>query len=71
MAGTPNGGRTLVLFEDKGAADFFERLRSELGLNRVTFEVGGGWTNTYELYEKLARQIDAMKHTGVSSSAAV
>ena len=53
-----NRQNTIVLFEDKGAADFFERLRPELGLEDVAFVVGGGWTKTYRRYEELAREND-------------
>lgn len=59
MAGTDKGFKILVLFEDKGAADFFEQLRPELGLMNVIFEVGGGWTKTYQRYDELALQVES------------
>jgi hypothetical protein len=53
-----NRRETIVLFEDKGAEDFFERLRPELGLENVVFRVGSGWIPTYKCYEELAQEND-------------
>lgn len=61
MARTSEAQKVVVLFEDKGTANFFERLRGELGLERVTLEVGGGWTKTYRRYEQLAQHNDPMQ----------